>query len=319
MKGKYSVFVQNNRLRYEFTISRNITIIRGDSATGKTTLLDLLNAYDRDGESSGVLVKCDVPCVVIGGQRWEDNLQFIHNSIVFIDECNRFIKSEDFAVRVKESDNYFVIVTRDDLPNLPYSVKEIYGIRESGKYAGLKQVYNEFYCLYGDVEMLELEQESLVIAEDSNAGFEFFSGLCDEKIECISANGKSNVFKALQEHREERVLVIADGAAFGCEMEKVMQLIKIGRRIALYLPESFEWLILNAGIFDDSELKAILNAPSEYVDSKEFFSWERFFTDLLVKKSRGTYLQYNKRSLNKAYLQEKIKNKIVNTMSPIEF
>ena len=318
MKGKYSVFVQNNRLRYEFTISRNITIIRGDSATGKTTLLDLLNAYDRDGESSGVLVKCDVPCVVIGGQRWEENLQFIHNSIVFIDECNRFIKSEDFAVRVKESDNYFVIVTRDDLPNLPYSVKEIYGIRESGKYAGLKQVYNEFYCLYGEVADAELAQESLVIAEDSNAGFEFFSGLCDEKIECISANGKSNVFKALQEHREERVLVIADGAAFGCEMEKVMQLIKIGRRIVLYLPESFEWLILNAGIFDDSELKAILNAPSEYVDSKEFFSWERFFTDLFVKKSRGTYLQYNKRSLNKAYLQEKIKNKIVDNMLPIK-
>lgn len=318
MKGKYSVFVQNNRLRYEFTISRNITIIRGDSATGKTTLLDLLNAYDRDGDSSGVLVKCDVPCVVIGGQRWEENLQFIHNSIVFIDECNRFIKSEDFAVRVKESDNYFVIVTRDDLPNLPYSVKEIYGIRESGKYAGLKQVYNEFYCLYGEVADAELAQESLVIAEDSNAGFEFFSGLCDEKVECISANGKSNVFKALQEHREERVLVIADGAAFGCEMEKVMQLIKIGRRIVLYLPESFEWLILNAGIFDDSELKAILNAPSEYVDSKEFFSWERFFTDLLVKKSRGTYLQYNKRSLNKAYLQEKIKNKIVDNMLPIK-
>lgn len=318
MKGKYSVFVQNNRLRYEFTISRNITIIRGDSATGKTTLLDLLNAYDRDGESSGVLVKCDVPCVVIGGQRWEENLQFIHNSIVFIDECNRFIKSEDFAVRVKESDNYFVIVTRDDLPNLPYSVKEIYGIRESGKYAGLKQVYNEFYCLYGELENAELAQEDVVIAEDSNAGFEFFSSLCDEKIECISANGKSNVFKALQEHREERVLVIADGAAFGCEMEKVMQLIKIGRRIVLYLPESFEWLILNAGIFDDSELNAILNAPSEYVDSKEFFSWERFFTDLLVKKSRGTYLQYNKRSLNKAYLQEKIKNKIVDNMLPIK-
>ena len=158
-----------------------------------------------------------------------------------------------------------------------------------------------------------------MIAEDSNAGFDFFSSLCDGIVNCISANGKSNVFKALQEHREEKVLVIADGAAFGCEMEKVMQLIRIGRKIALYLPESFEWLILNAGIFDDSELKAILNDSSEYVDSKEFFSWERFFTDLLVKKSHGTYLQYNKRSLNKAYLQEKIKNKIVNTMPSIEF
>ena len=50
MKGKYSILVQNNRLRYEFTIYRNITIIRGDSATGKTTLLDLLAAYYRDGE-----------------------------------------------------------------------------------------------------------------------------------------------------------------------------------------------------------------------------------------------------------------------------
>ncbi|WP_293695043.1 translation initiation factor 2 [uncultured Phascolarctobacterium sp.] len=319
MKGKYSVFVQNNRLRYEFTISRNITIIRGDSATGKTTLLDLLNAYDRDGDSSGVLLKCDVPCVVVGGQRWEENLQFIHNSIVFIDECNRFVKSEDFAICVKGSDNYFVIVTRDDLPNLPYSVKEIYGIRESGKYAGLKQVYNEFYCLYGNVENAELTRENVVIAEDSNAGFDFFSSLCDGSVKCVSANGKSNVFKALQEHRQEKVLVIADGAAFGCEMEKVMQLIKIGRGIALYLPESFEWLILNAGIFYDSELKDILNAPCEYVDSKEFFSWERFFTDLLIKKSHGTYLQYNKRSLNKAYLQDKIKNKIIDAMSPLGF
>lgn len=319
MKGKYSVFVQNNRLRYEFTISRNITIIRGDSATGKTTLLDLLNAYDRDGDSSGVLLKCDVPCVVVGGQRWEENLQFIHNSIVFIDECNRFVKSEDFAICVKESDNYFVIVTRDDLPNLPYSVKEIYGIRKSGKYAGLKQVYNEFYCLYGNVENAELTRENVVIAEDSNAGFDFFNSLCDGSVKCISANGKSNVFKALQEHRQEKVLVIADGAAFGCEMEKVMQLIKIGRGIALYLPESFEWLILNAGIFYDSELKDILNAPCEYVDSKEFFSWERFFTDLLIKKSHGTYLQYNKRSLNKAYLQDKIKNKIIDAMSPLGF
>ena len=156
MKGKYSVFVQNNRLRYEFTISRNITIIRGDSATGKTTLLDLLNAYDRDGESSGILLKCDVPCVVIGGQRWEENLQFVHNSIVFVDECNKFIKSEAFATHVKGSDNYFVIVTRDDLPNLPYSVREIYGIRQSSKYAGLKQVYNEFYHLYGEVNDTEL-------------------------------------------------------------------------------------------------------------------------------------------------------------------
>ena len=95
MKGKYNIFVQNNRLRYDFVISRNITIIRGDSATGKTTLLELLEAYDRDGDSSGVLVKCDVPCVVIGGNRWAENLQFIHGFLLqnVIELCRSIFKS----------------------------------------------------------------------------------------------------------------------------------------------------------------------------------------------------------------------------------
>lgn len=31
---------------------------------------------------------------------------------------------------------------------LPYSVTEIYGIRNSGKYGMLKQVYNEMYQIY---------------------------------------------------------------------------------------------------------------------------------------------------------------------------
>ncbi len=162
-----------------FCIEKRKAFIRGDSATGKTTLLELLDAYDRDGDSSGVLVRSEVPCVVIGGQRWQENLQFVHNSIVFIDECNRFIKSEDFAVSVKGSDNYFVIITRD-------SVKEIYGIRESGKYAGLKQVYNEFYHLYGAMDNVELNEESVILAEDSNSGFEFFSSVCAKQIQCIS-------------------------------------------------------------------------------------------------------------------------------------
>lgn len=318
MKGKYNILVENNRLRYEFTINRNITIIRGYSATGKTTLLDLLAAYDRDGDSSGVLVKSKAPCVVIGGQHWKESLAFVHNSIVFIDECNRFIKSEDFAKNVKKSDNYFVIITRDDLPNLPYSIEEIYGIRESNKYAGLKKVYNEFYHLYGDRKSIEIVNEDILLVEDSNAGFEFFSSICMDKVKCLSANGKSNIFKILQEHRDEKILVIADGAAFGCEMEKIMQLIRLGRKITLYLPESFEWIILCAGLLDDIKIKRILAEPSDYIECEKYFSWERFFTGLLIDKSKGTYLQYNKSSLNKSYLEDTVKRKIINAMFPVK-
>lgn len=42
MKGSYEVIVQSRRLQYKFVIRRNITIIKGNSATGKTTLLEMI-------------------------------------------------------------------------------------------------------------------------------------------------------------------------------------------------------------------------------------------------------------------------------------
>ena len=38
MKGTHRIIVQNKRIRYDFEIKRNITVIRGNSATGKTAL-----------------------------------------------------------------------------------------------------------------------------------------------------------------------------------------------------------------------------------------------------------------------------------------
>lgn len=40
MKGKHRVIVETESIKYEFDVRRNITVIQGDSATGKTTLID---------------------------------------------------------------------------------------------------------------------------------------------------------------------------------------------------------------------------------------------------------------------------------------
>ena len=71
MRGKHRVIVQNNRLHYEFEIKRNITIIRGDSATGKTTLINMLRQAENLGNSSGIEVSCDVPCRILEGSNWK--------------------------------------------------------------------------------------------------------------------------------------------------------------------------------------------------------------------------------------------------------
>ena len=149
MKGHIHVTLSNRRVRYDFTIHRNITIIQGDSATGKTTLLSMISDYYNLGESSGVTLSCEKPCVTLAGRNWQTLLPAIRDSLVFIDEGNEFVNSEDFARAIQGTDNYYIIVTREALHQLPYSVTEIYGLRESGKYGHLKQTYNEMFPLYG--------------------------------------------------------------------------------------------------------------------------------------------------------------------------
>lgn len=134
MKGRHNIIVRNKKLHYEFEIKRNITVIQGDSATGKTTLIDMLRQYENYGTDSGVSVECDVPCAVLEGREWKIQLENRRGCILFTDEGNPFVKTEEFAKAVRGSDNYFVLITRENLYNLPYSVEEIYGIRSSGKY-----------------------------------------------------------------------------------------------------------------------------------------------------------------------------------------
>lgn len=313
MKGKYRVVVENKRIRYDFEIKRNLTIIKGDSATGKTTLVSMVSEYYENGEASGITLQCDRECAVLEGRGWKTALSAFSNFILFIDEGNPFVRTTEFASEIQKTNNYYVIVTREALPALPYSVTEIYGIRDSGKYGSLKQTYNELYRIYGDIKGSKKIYPNVIVTEDSGAGYQFFHHLCKNNgIVCDTASGKSNVYKKALEYQEAApVLLIADGAAFGSEMEKVTSLQEYRKKIYLYLPESFEWLILNSDIMKQAEVKAILDRPFDYIESSQFMSWEQFFTALLVYETKDTYLVYAKNNLNKNYLNSEIKDKIL--------
>lgn len=319
MRGKHRVIVQNNRLHYEFEIKRNITVIRGDSATGKTTLINMVRQAENLGESSGVDVVSDVPCKILEGNSWKLILENASGNIFFIDEENAFINTEEFASAVRGSDNYFVLITRENLYNLPYSVEEIYGLHASGKYQNTRKIYQQMYRIYFDFQQIPVKPER-VLVEDSNAGYEFFKSVCEEKgIACESAGGKSNIFTFLKNCGEREICVIADGAAIGPEMNGLYELAKERKNIKVYLPESFEWIILASGLMEDKQIRSILDEPEKYIDSTEYFSWERYFSALLIKKTEGTYLKYNKSKLNRAYLHERNKEMILESIKGVKF
>ncbi len=315
MKGRYHIIIQNRRIKFELEVKRNITIIRGDSATGKTTLMNLIEANERLGDESGVDIFCERKCKTINNSNWEDVINQSSECVIFADEDTSSVKTRDFAEKIKGSDNYYVIITRENLPNLPYSVEEIYGIHNSGKYSDIRQTYNSLYNLYTFNDADKTFPIDVALIEDTNSGFEFFKSSVDPNIECISAVGKSKINKLVSNNKGKHILVIADGASFGPEIGDLYLYMKTNPDVAAYLPESFEWLVLASGLIDGNRIADIIDKPESYIESSKYFSWENYFTGLLVEETKDTFMQYSKSHLNSAYLNNRARNAILSVIS----
>lgn len=300
MRGQYNIHVSDAKVCYNFTISRKITVIKGASATGKTVLVNMIaNArYSKTIQVTGAT------CVVIpySALNWKHDIAELHNSILFFDENCLFVKTKEFAEIVKKSDCYFVLVTRNPLEALPYSIDEVYEIVEDRKYPKLKKTYNTFVHRYKDLS--NKIKPDLILIEDKKSGFQFMQAAF-KNIPSNTCDGKSNVQKTLQKVMSDRILVIVDGAAFGSNIDSVISVAKskkiIGKQVEIYAPESFEWLILRSRLFYD-KCKDELNKTYDYADSCTYESWEQYYTDLLITITKGTPAAYTKSKLGDYYL-----------------
>ena len=322
MKGSYWFRAKSKKVLFEFSIRRNITVIKGDSATGKTTLVRILYEYLRMGKQSGYAVSTNVSYYVYirdeVGRDWKDALYPLKNTVVFIEENNEFVFTKEFASFVKKSGNYFVFVTRAPLKMLPYSIHEIYEIITDGKRTDIKESYHEFREIYSNYPIIENNKIQNIVTEDSNSGYQFWTHAFKNS-HVTSSNGNGNLIKQVEELGPGDALVIADGAAFGSLMESCMSSFQVqtDRRISLWLPESFEYLILTSGVLKSEKITQILENISEYVECEKYESWESFFTELLVTLTAGRVEKYSKNVLNAYYLQDWIVDKIKGQL-PIE-
>ena len=305
MKGKHVISITSRKATYRLELERKISVLKGNSGTGKSSLIRLISEYLEYGKQSGVKLLTDPVVslsVLTNTSDWSEILASVHDTVLFIDEDVRYLYSESFQRELWAADCYAVIVSRSGrFAALPYSISGIYELVTE------KRGINTATTMY---RLYEEERDrgyfDLVLTEDSNSGFEWFSFLADKAgIHCISSGGKSSVFTSLLQHKGGKILVFADGAAFGAEMERVYQYTQLHPETTmLYLPESFEWLILRSGILHDEEIRTVLASPSDYIDSRLYFSWEQFFSAYLTEKSKDTVYQYSKTKLNSVLTHE---------------
>lgn len=156
--------------------------------------------------------------------------------------------------------------------------------------------------VYPEIRVTENIEPTVVLTEDSNAGYEMYGAVFrSERVSCESAGGKSNVAKYILTNREKKIFAIVDGAAFGSDMQSTVHALESSPGSHVWTPESFEYLLLQSGIIQAEGLREIMQDPGAFIESREFGSWERFFAWLLEDLTRNTIYAYSKKKLNSNY------------------
>lgn len=305
MTGEYRIYVKSKSVVYDFSIRRKITVIVGDSGSGKTRFVSLLKLSKM---RSKVRVECDADVVAVDNllsmyklldTEKENKENGILNKIIYVldeDVCNEILREEKgvkFARAIKEAYGYFILMSRRNFGSLPYSVQEIFELSNKlGSVNLTEYTANRVYTLTQESPI----KPDYIITEDEKVGYRFYKDtLKDKGVVCISAKSKDKIVKTLLDIPDDfkTLVIIADGAAFGSNIEGVLDIVdfklrgKVGRKIRILLPESFEYIILASGIIKVDKTKLV--ETYNFAESSVYFSWERYYTELLEDESNGMY------------------------------
>ena len=305
MKGKHIISIASRKAIYHLELERKISVLKGNSGTGKSSMIRLIAEYLEYGKQSGVKLSTDSMIslsVLTNNSEWSEILKSVHDTVLFIDEDVRYLYSESFQRELWSADCYAVIVSRSGrFTALPYSIFGIYELVTEKK--GMNTA-TSMYRLYE--EKRERVYFDLLLTEDSNSGFEM-AELAFKKTEVVSAGGNSLIIANLQglSRVHDCVCVIVDGAAFGAFIEPALKLAETGGNIRISAPESFEYILLNF-----NEIKRRLSSDQgeltrtyDFCDCSEYGSWEQYYEDLLKQMTKEYFgFTYSKRKLNQWFL-----------------
>lgn len=297
MKGVHYIRLENKRISFDIELKRKITIITGDSATGKSTLINEIDRLLNDGRSYKNNSTAEL--LVLSGKDIRNTLiriRMAKSMIILADESLGGLTSNEFAKTVNKSSCYFVIVTREMLSGIPYSVDSVVKMVTDKRN---RHTVEPIYKNTSSAESVKC-RPYYVVCEDSKSGFIFLKLIDTTDSRVFTALNKDGVIdKALEKfHTEHKpVLIFADGAAFGPYAKRLVSL-QTFKGIDAYLPESFEFVLLHSPIFEnDSQLQKVLNNVYNHIDSS-CISAEQYFEQLLNEKIKETGTGYGKSGLN---------------------
>lgn len=274
--------VKSKRLSYEITIHGKYTIISGDSGTGKTTLFNMVT--DHVLGNKAIKISCDKSVIALANNFVGNELENYKECLIIIDEYNLLLKRHGAASLLKNSDNYFVIITRKKLDYLPVSIDNYYRFENKGKLNVARSIFPRFH-------VKKFRGIKCIVTEDSVSGAAFFREYFPD-VAVLSAHSKSEMPNYLKKNFTtlNGVLIVYDAAAFAFSAKELFETLE-GHSVDVFDWESYENYILRnvpfLEVYNQNDMDC-------YSESLEQFSEERLAS--LVTYHKGTVFKCIKRN-----------------------
>lgn len=297
----------DGNMSWEIPIKRRITIVRGASGCGKTSLVEAVRL-----RSQNTVVNFPLGIMIADETNWSAIMRGAEKQLIIFDDME-IVGTHEFAKVIKETKdrgNFYLVITReyvgigddellykdslDELGELSIAVDSILEMYKSDD--GYVHKTREFFK-YGIIQEDNLAYDKVII-EDKKAGKRFFEALLSPSVVIAADAGKSSivtkVIDVLNADVNTNVVVFMDMAAFGCHMDefynRVLQYYK-PRVIIMSKYECFEELLLRTkylrnNVIVHSELSDLYN------NANKFLSWEVYFEDLVERATMNTRIQH---------------------------
>ncbi len=281
---------------FEAELTSRMTLINGLSGKGKTTLVDYLFSPQYEGVREVIL--SDASYDIVYGNPALKTISSQESKKIFIFDEDINLNDRRLSVIFHNvTDCYFVMITRDPIKTLSYSIEDIYTFMADGKRHWLEKYVDKHVSKWAPGK----KGVSVFVIEDSGYGYDWFCRfLNDTAIAVKSAGGKGNVHKLcsnLLERKQDIICFLAiDWCAYGWHINSLIEL-SDDRLVLNRSYKSFEYMLLNTTLLKGlTDLKEI---PDNVLE-------ERYYEELIFRITENTIyeVRHKRNKLSRCFLDD---------------
>lgn len=278
------ISIASRDLSYELSFRGKYTILTGLSGSGKTRLIKLL---DRIGRGMPHTIKGNH--AVVGapyGKALRSAVLSMHGAVIVVDEDVDKSDLRNAMPAIMQSDCYFIFITRDTMPDIPYGVENIFEMTGGPNHYRMSPMYT-------------LQRRALtsmrIVCEDSASGWKITDAVFSKYgYSVTSAAGRKKIISVLKREAAKGAIVLADLCGTGDESGALIDFISLNPKYQLCISKSFEWELLRHPYIDRRDCDNPDNATLVTARSEE-----SYYADIVSNELKTRYgLGYGKGSDN---------------------